>query len=126
MAQGLLELSDFLATHFPEVLAGLADGEEVKVDGELLNVAVEPLHLPVLENQRVIFLLFLNVVLHVDRVFKDLSRDVELSSISLQELPLVAGNPVEEALKVRSCYGDFARLRHEVNQSKQMLIHPTQ
>ena len=87
------------------MLAGLAYGKEVKIDSKFLDVAVEPLHLPVLENQRVIFLLFLNVVLHVYRVFKDFSCDVELGSISLQELRLVAGYFVEEALKVLFSYG---------------------
>ena len=85
------------------MLAGLADGEEVKVEGELLHVAVEAIHLAVAEDEGVVFLLFLEVVLHVNRVFEYLPGDVELGSISSQELGLLARNLVAVALEVGSC-----------------------
>lgn len=108
------------------MLPSLVYRKKVKVDGKLLHVTIEPLHFAVLENQRIVFLLFLNVVLHVDGVLKDLSCDIELSSISFHKLGLVAGYFVKEAFEVRSCYGDFSRVRHKVNQSKKMPIHLTQ
>ncbi len=105
------------------MLARLVDGEEVKIESEFLDVAVEPVHLPVLKDQRVFLLLLLSVILHVYRVLEDLPRDVELSSIGLQKLGLFAGDFVGETLQVGSCYVDPPRVRHEVDQPKQVPIH---
>ena len=123
LVEGLPMFDYFFLLEFLEVESCLLDGKIAQAEGELFHLAEDVLHVLAVEERSLFVSLLRLGDGEGDRVLLQLPDHVQLGGVGLEELGLVAGYPVHEAVRSSCSHDCFLGLAGEVEHSEHVLFH---